>query len=189
MRKIGSLGPTAQKALLLLLSGPAFVFAYSPKKQLRVLKDLAREWENIERRALYNAIRSLYKNKMVGMKENRDETVTIILTDSGKRKALTYNIENMKIPAMKHWDKKWRVVLFDIPEKYKKSRRALSGSLKNIGCFQFQKSVFVHPFECRNEVDFVIEFFSMRPYVRFITAENIDNELDLKKRFDLLAYK
>lgn len=189
MRKIGSFGPSAQKALLLLLAGSALILAYSPKKQLRMLKNLAREWKEIERRALYNAIKSLYKNKMIDMKENLDDTITITLNDSGKRKALTYNIENMKIPAMKHWDKKWRIILFDIPEKYKKSRRALSGSLKNIGCFQFQKSVFVHPFECRNEIDFVIEFFSMKPYVRFITAESIDNELDLKKHFDLLAYK
>ena len=189
MRKIGSLGPTSRKAILLLLLGPALILAYSPRKQLGIFQKLAKEWEDIERRALYNAIRSLYKNKIIDMKENRDDTVTITLTASGKKKALTYDIENIKIPAMMRWDKKWRIILFDIPEKYKKARHALAKVLKDIGCYQFQKSVFVHPFECRNEIDFVIEFFSMRPYVRFITADNIDNELDLKKQFGLLAYK
>ncbi|MDP3935249.1 MAG: hypothetical protein Q8Q46_03480 [Candidatus Giovannonibacteria bacterium] len=189
MRKVGSLGPTAQKVLLLLLAGPAFILAYSPKRQFRVLKELAVEWGKIDRRALDNAVRSLYINKMVDIKENRDGAITIVLTSSGKNKALTYDLENMEIPVMKKWDKKWRVILFDIPEKHKKARRALSQTLKNIGCFQFQKSVFVHPFECRNEIDFVIEFFSMRQYVRFIIADNIDNELDLKRRFGLLPYK
>ena len=189
MRKIGSFGPAAQKALLLLMAGPALILAYSPKRQFRVLKELTGEWKKINRRALDNAIRSLYTNKMVDIKENRDGTITIILTSSGKNKALTYDLENIKIPAMEKWDHKWRVILFDIPEKHKRARRALSRALKNMGCFQFQKSVFVHPFECRNEVDFVIEFFSMRPYVRFIIADNIDNELDLKKRFGLLHYK
>ncbi len=186
MRKIGSLGPTTKKALLLLLAGPALVLAYSPRRKLRVLKALAKEWRAIEKQALYNIIRNLYKNKLVNIKENDDGTVTIILTDSGKNKALTYDIENIKIPLMKRWDRKWRIILFDIPEKYKNARNALVKILKNMGCFQFQKSVFVHPFECRNEIDFVIEFFSMRQYVRFIVADSIDNELHLKKHFDLL---
>ncbi len=188
MRKIGSFGPAAQKALLLLLAGPAFILAYSPKRQFRVLKEVAKEWKKIDRRALDNAIKNLYKNKMVDIKENRDGTMAVVLTSSGKNKALTYDLENIKIPIMKKWDKKWRVILFDIPEKHKRARRALSQTLKNIGCLQFQKSVFVHPFECRNEVDFVIEFFSMRPYVRFIIADSVDNELDLKRRFGLLHY-
>jgi len=186
MRKIGSFGSTTQKVLLLLLAGPALVLAYSPNRQRRVLKELVTEWENIEKRALYNAIRKLYESKLVDMKDNSDGTVTIILTKNGKAKALTYDINNVEIPHMAKWDRKWRVVLFDIPEKHKKARKALLSSLKNMGCFQFQKSVLVHPFECRNEIDFVIEFFSMRPYVRFITADNIDNELHLKKHFDLL---
>src|SRR3989338_469904 len=147
MRKEGSIGPTAQKVLLLLLRGLALYLTYSPKKQFRIIKQIGAEWKNIDRRALY------------------------------------YDI---KIPVMKRWDKKWRIILFDIPEKHKKARDALARVLKNIGCRQFQKSVFVHPFECRNEIDFVIESFSMRPYVRFIVADSIDNELHLKKYFDLL---
>jgi len=50
-------------------------------------------------------------------------------------------------------------------------------TLKKIGFYPFQKSVMVHPFECRDEMDFVIEFFNLRPYVRTMLANNIDNEL------------
>ena len=75
MRKIGSFGPAAQKALLLLMAGPALILAYSPKRQFRVLKELTGEWKKINRRALDNAIRSLYTNKMVDIKENRDGTI------------------------------------------------------------------------------------------------------------------
>ncbi len=49
----------------------------------------------------------------------------------------------------------------------------------------FQKSVFISPFECKDEVNFVIEFFNLRPYVRFITATEIDNALHLKNQFGL----
>ena len=87
---------------------------------------------------------------------------------------------------MKKWDRKWRIIIFDIPEKCKKARDALSRSLKNAGFYRLQKSTFIHPFECKDEVDFVIEFFNLRPFVRFIIAEHLDNELHLKHYFNLL---
>jgi len=54
-----------------------------------------------------------------------------------------------------------------------------------MGFYQLQKSVFIYPFECSNEINFVIEFFNLRPFVRQILAERIDNELHLKKIYTL----
>lgn len=189
MKKRGApkvrIGPVTQKVLLLLLGGLALGLTGSPAGYFRIISRIQKDWKRINRRALYKAVRALYQAKLVDFKENRDDSVTIVLTDNGKTKALTYNVETMSVPNMKRWDKKWRMVIFDIPEKFKKARDALARSLKNMGFLQFQKSVFVHPFDCENEVDFVIEFFNLRPYVRFIIAENIDNKLHLKQHFNL----
>ena len=110
----------------------------------------------------------------------------MVLSQKGKKRALTYQIDEIKIPKMKKWDGNWRIVLFDIPEKFKKSRDALSLTLKKMGFYKFQKSVFIHPFDCKYEIDFVVEFFSIQSYVRFIIAHHIDNELHLKRHFRLL---
>lgn len=83
-------------------------------------------------------------------------------------------------------DKKWRIVTFDIPEKFKKARNALREKLKDLGFLKYQKSIFIYPYECKDEIDFVIEFFDIRPFVRYIEAENLDNEIDFKRRFQLL---
>lgn len=180
-------GPTAQKVLLLLLGGVAIgLVYYSPKKQLRVLKAIPKEWKKINERALQRAVNTLYKSKLIDTKENQDGALTIILTNQGKRKALTYDIDNMSVPVMKKWDGLWRICLFDIPEKRRNARKALVRSLKNMGFYQFQKSVFVHPFECFNEIEFVIEFFSLRQHVRYILAKRLDNELHLKQHFRLV---
>lgn len=179
------LGPVAQKVLLLLMGGLALGLSGSPIAYFSILKMIGKEWAKINRRALHYAIKNLYKSKLVDIKENADDSLTLVITNKGKNIALTYQIDDIKIPAMKRWDGKWRIVLFDIPEKHKKARDALSQALKNAGFFKFQKSVFIHPFECKNEVDFVIEFFDMRPYVRLVVATDIDNALDLKKQFDL----
>lgn len=157
----------------------------SPNRYFRILKTVKKDWEKINRGALHRAVKLLYKARLLDSKDNPDGTTTMILSHHGKQKALRYHIDEMKIQPMKHWDKKWRIVIFDIPEPRKKARDALARTLKNMGFYTLQKSVFVHPFECEDEVDFVIEFFNLRPFVRIILAEHIDNELHLKKYFNL----
>lgn len=181
------IGPVAQKVLVILLSGIMLGFSYSPKQYMRIIKSAKKDWKKINQRSLFKAISTLYKSKLIDEKDNLDGSTTIVLTDKGKKKALTYKIDEIKIPEMKKWDKKWRMILFDIPEHKKKARNALAYSLKQMGFRQFQKSVFVHPFECYNEVEFVIEFWKMRSYTRYIVAEHIDNALHLKTRFGLFS--
>ena len=76
-------------------------------------------------------------------------------------------------------------MLFDIPEKLRRLRDSLRLHFREIGFIELQKSVFIHPYSCDKEIEFIIEFYNARKYVRFILAENIDNELDLKKKFNL----
>ena len=92
----------------------------------------------------------------------------------------------MEIRKPKVWDKKWRIVLFDIPELHRKSRDALRYRLRQLGFFEYQKSVFVHPYDCRDEIEYIIESYRIRKFVRFIIADSLDNELHLKKDFGLL---
>lgn len=178
-------GLTGQKVLLLLLGGVALGLSGSPRRYARVLRDISREWKRLERRALYRAIRRLYESNLVSSIQHPDGSIEIVLTREGKNVALRYQLEEMGIRRPERWDRKWRIVLFDIPEKKKLLRDTLRTQLKQLGLLELQKSVFVHPFECRNEVDFIVEFYQARPYVRFIEAHHIDNELHLKYRFHL----
>ncbi len=130
--------------------------------------------EKIDEKILKEKIRELYRSKMIRMRKNSDESYTLILTEKGKLKALTYYFQEIEIQR-KNWDGKWRIVVFDIPEK-----------LKTIGFYKLQESIFVFPYECKNEIDFIVEFFNLRRCVRFGVLESIDNELHLKKIFGLL---
>lgn len=177
--------PTAQKILLLLLAGAALSLSASPIAYFHIIGAVAKEWERINKRALYRALKRLYQARLIDSKDNPDGTTTIELTRKGKKRAVTYQIDEIKIKPMKKWDKIWRVVLFDIPEKRKKERDALARSFKTMGFCQYQKSVFITPFECADETDFVIEFFNLRPYVRVISAHEIDDSLNLKHIFGL----
>lgn len=179
-------GEVQRKILLLLMGGLALGLSHSPKTSFQIIKAIGKEWKEIDKQSLRRAIKSLYESKLIAEKQNPDGTITIVLTDQGKQKALTYDLENMKIQKPKQWDKKWRIVLFDIPDKIKKVREALRNHLKNLGFYEFQESVFVHPYDCKDEIDYLIEFYDIRRFVRFIIAESLDNELHLKKHFVLL---
>ncbi len=184
-RHYESFGPVAQKVLLLLAAGIVLGLSTSPNSSFRFLKSIRDEWKRINNRALRRAIKNLYKSKLIDSWDGPDGTTTMVLTEKGKKKVLRYRIDEMTIAVMGHWDKKWRIVVFDIPEKIKKARDALAGVLKRLGFYQLQKSVFIFPHPCKEELNFVIEFFRLRPYVRYIEAIHLDNEPHLKEIFKL----
>lgn len=180
------MGDVQKKVLLLLLGGLALSLSGSPNSFFKVLRAIGEEWEEINRQALKRAIRSLYQSQLVDAKDHRDGTTTLVLSKAGRQRALTYQLDTMTVKKQKQWDGVWRVVSFDIPEYQKRARNALRTHLKQLGFRELQKSVFIFPYPCADEVDFLIEFFQLRPYVRQLTATAIDSELHLKKRFNLL---
>jgi DNA-binding transcriptional regulator PaaX len=178
-------GVNQQKVLLLLLGGLTLGLCHSPKQSLRVIHEMQKEWKNINRKALNSAINDLYRSKLVATKENRDGTLTLTLSADGNNTALRYNLDTIEIRQPLHWDKKWRVVMFDVPENLKRVRDTLRMHFKKMGFYEFQKSVFVHPHPCKNEIEYIIEFYNARRFIRFIVATDIDNAPALEKHFGL----
>lgn len=185
MPKSGT-GEIQKKILLLLMGGLALGLSGSPSRYFRILKSIGKEWKNIEQDSLKRAIRSLYESRLVRAKENPDGTTSLIVTDAGKERALIYKVDAMTIPHQTKWDGKWRIVIFDIPEYAREARDALRNRLRQIGMKELQKSVFIHPYPCDDEINFLVEFYQVRPHVRLITAETLDNGLHFKNKFKLL---
>lgn len=179
------IGPVQQKVMLLLLGGLALSCSRSPKKNWRIIKGMRETWKDIDKRTAEQAIARLYESHLLEARENADGTTTLVLNEKGKKKALTYKAGTMRIKSSGVWDKKWRVVIFDIPEDEREARDAVRGHLEDMGFFVLQRSVFVHPLDCKDEIDFLIELYDIRKYVRFMVVESIDNEPHLKKFFNL----
>ena len=179
------LGPKAKKILLLLEAGIALSLTRRPDVYFSILKRAAKEWKKINERNLRDTIRRLYKSKLIDYKENEDKTVTIVLSNKGRKKILKYDLDKIQLKKPLRWDNLWRLVAFDIPEDKKQGRNALVEKLKELDFYPMQKSVYIHPYECKDEVDFITEMFELAPYVRFLRVKDIDIELDLKNRFHL----
>ena len=179
-------GTVQKKVLMLLTAGLALGLTRSVKQHFKILKQIPKEWQKINQQALWRAIVSLYKSKLIREKHNSDGTTTLILTEGGEKKVLRFNLEKIEIKKPVVWDKKWRIVMFDIPEKSRRLRDSLRLHFRDLGLIEFQKSVFVYPYPCYKEIEFLIEFYNARKHIRFILAEKVDNELHLKQKFGLL---
>jgi DNA-binding transcriptional regulator PaaX len=180
------IGTTQKKIVLLLWSGLALSLSRSPHRSLRIIRETAREWKRINERQLRKSVKALYRSRMIKQEADKNGRIKIILTKRGRQAALSYQIFNMEIKKPKTWDRKWRVVIFDIPEPLKKKREIIRCHLKRMSFFKLQKSVFVHPYDCCNEIEYLTEFYQLRKHVRFLVADYVDNELHLKQHFGLL---
>ena len=176
---------TKQKILLLLLGGVALGLSRSPKGYFKILKSLPKDWRQIKTERLYRIVREFYNDRLVDYKEDKDGFVKIVLTKEGQKKALKFKLDDMEIKRPAKWDGEWRIVIFDIPEKLKKAREALRMKLKELGFLELQKSVFVLPYECEDEINFIVEVFLIRLFVRFVRAKSFTNEEQLKIKFGL----
>ena len=107
------------------------------------------------------------------------------LTTQGRKRALQYQLKLAKITPKGKWDGLWYLVMFDVPEDKKMARRAVNLALKKLGCVQYQKSVFITPYPCKKEIDFVGEAFDIRDHIRVVTAKEVEGVESIKKAFKL----
>jgi len=184
--KRGRTSVLQKKILLLLYGGLALGCTRNPNQYFRIVREISKEWAQIERGSLSRSVNTLYKSKLVTTRTSLDGNLSVVLSREGERLACRYEIDNMEINTPIVWDKKWRIVMFDVPEKFKRTRDSLRMHFKNMGFYEFQKSVFVHPYPCAKEIMYLMEFYESKKYIRFIVATEIDNSRELIKYFQLI---
>lgn len=179
------LGPASEKILLLLEAGVLLGITSRPDRYFRILKEVQKEWKKMNERNLRDAIKRLYRSRLVDYKEYKDGSTLLVLSEQGAQRMLRYHLENMVIHRPARWDGLWRIIIFDIPERFRTGRNVLSSKLKHLGFIPLQKSVFAFPYECRDEIDFLVEMFQLRPYVQYMVVKEIDTDIELKHKFNL----
>jgi DNA-binding transcriptional regulator PaaX len=85
----------------------------------------------------------------------------------------------------KRWDKRWRLISFDIIESRKfirdKTRRLLSAA----GFYRLQDSLWVYPFDCEEVIGLLKFELGLRKDLLYMVVESIENDKHLRAHFDL----
>lgn len=171
--RLTALGALTTAALL----APASLLTLD--KPLR--KQLDRLDEAARKREISKAMSYIRYRKLI----TEDYQHGIVLTDKAKRRLARNQVNSLEIPQCDVWDNTWRIVFFDIPEKQKTKRDAFAGHLRRMGFAVLQRSVFVSPFPCRDEVALLSTHYEINQYVTYIEASHIDNETTLREYFQI----
>ena len=152
---------------------------------LKLLKsfNLAENKTGFNKKQISNALGNLKRQKFIELEKYNEDKITVKLTNKGKKRIMEFSFDLLKIKKPRKWDGKWRIVIFDIPNRYKNAREALRHKIKELGLRQLQKSVWIHPFECEDEILFVAEAFEVQRYIEIITAEKLLHGDMLKNYF------
>ena len=181
--------PGVREVLSLLAAGSVLVLALSAPGALVVAKSLLdeksdRDWKKFNRWYLDRTLKRLKKSKMINFDYQGDKVI-VELSRLGKKKILKYSLEEMKIKRPVRWDKKWRLVIYDVPNSKRKSASCFGNMLISLGMHRMQKSVFICPFPCRNEIEFLREYYRVREHVWMLTVSKFEDDFVFRKFFGL----
>ncbi len=166
-------------------AGIALSLSRSPRESFEILGEVSEDLSGISKSHLKRAIKSLYKAGSVKEEKNLDGTVRVVLSKDGKKLAEECELESLQIKKPKRWDGNWRIVIFDVPEKFRFVRDSVRSLFRGFGFYELQKSVFVYPFPCLAEIGKVVKFYGAEKHFRLITANSLDNEAELIDKFNL----
>jgi len=170
---------------ILLVSGTLIITAQSPYFVRNLLKDY-KNLNKYPKKKVSDTFSNLRRQGLIEI-ERHNNQIYIRLTQEGRKRAGIYQISSLEIRRPKKWDGKWRLVIFDIAQLKKIYREAFRGKIKELGFCQLQKSVWVHPFDCRAEIELLRDFFGLsQDELRLIIAEKIGEDVGLKKFFGIL---
>jgi len=109
----------------------------------------------------------------------------IKLTAKGRKLLDEIYLSEFKIAKSEKWDKKWRLVSYDIPEIYKKSRNIFRKVLENNNFYQIHKSLWVSPYDCKEEIAVFAKNLGLSEYVIVIATERLPNQREMIGYFGL----
>lgn len=126
------------------------------------------EGRYLKKSELALALKRLRENGFIELVD--DEQLAFRLTDSGRDRALWLKMKDTNDP----WDGKWRLVIWDVPEKRRVARDLLRYKLKWLGFNQLQKSVWVTKKNCTQQLRDFIKKIGIKDWVTIIESDNVD---------------
>src|SRR3989344_5088488 len=146
------LGKGALLTMLLIAPGTA----QAVRKQIYKQKS-DDSWKRYNSSYLRRTIENLGRQRCIKIVDESD-SCAVSLTERGKHRVLKYALDELELDTSKPWDGKWRIVIYDIPDT-----------------LRIQKSVYLTPFACEQEVEFIRLHFGQEKNITLLTAGSLEH--------------
>jgi len=110
----------------------------------------------------------------------------IELTEKGKRLAEQLaQREELRPKKQRKWDRKWRIIVFDVWERRRVVRDELRDTLVEVGFVKLQDSVWVYPYPFEKMLLFLRAHLRLGKGILYIVADEIEQDESIRKHFGL----
>jgi len=106
------------------------------------------------------------------------------ITEKGER-MLQMETEKIAIAKKRKWDRRWRIVIFDIPERRKSVRVSLRRFMGEYGFVRLQDSVWIYPYDCEDLIALAKANFRIGADVLYMIVERLEHDTHLREHFAL----
>jgi len=113
----------------------------------------------------------------------RNDEGFLSLSEKGEKKLEKLILSNYELRIPRIWDKKWRVIIFDIPEYRKNLRDKLRKTLINIGFCKIQNSVWVFPYDCEDLLILLKADFKIGRDVLYLVVDKLEGDEGFREVF------
>lgn len=108
------------------------------------------------------------------------------LTKEGEKKLRQLELSDYRIKRPKVWDKKWRVIIFDIPEKKRGVREQVRNLFIKARFRRLQDSVWVYPYDREDIIGLIKTDLGVDKNILYMIADEIEGDKYLREEFDLI---
>lgn len=173
-----------QHAVLATIAVTGFVaFAAVAGNALQLLDYLPNNKYNLRYRAKSAAGRLIVKGYANWVE--RDGKKYLRITPTGRR-ALAFEQAKVALKNQKKkWDGRWRMVVFDVPERRRNVRNRLCAVMESVGFVRLQDSVWVYPYDSEDFIALLKAELKIGKDVLYAIADTIENDKGIRKHFRL----
>lgn len=115
----------------------------------------------------------------------KDSDGFLELTEEGSKRLESYLCDGYELVVPRIWDKKWRIIIFDIPERKRFLRDKLRASLVSIGFVRLQGSVWAFPYDCSEFISLLKADLKIGKDILYMVVEHLENDTALRDGFGL----
>ena len=107
------------------------------------------------------------------------------LSLTAKGRAMLHRTESGALPIKKprRWDKKWRVLIFDIPERKKRVRDMVRRTLSETGMLRIQDSVWLYPYDCEEAIALLKTDLAIGKELLYMIVDSLENDTGYRQHF------
>ncbi|OGG41208.1 hypothetical protein A2118_03070 [Candidatus Kaiserbacteria bacterium GWA2_50_9] len=176
---------TFQKALLIAAVGGVMVAIGAVPDFNKILKHLLNRKNDARFRYQANTVmRRLAAQGLITFEERGGKRYARA-TEAGERMLEFESLRKRSAQKPKRWDDRWRVVLFDIPERRRRVRDLLRTFMREFGFVRLQDSAWIYPYDCEDIIALAKANFHIGADALYMIVEQLERDKHLREHFGL----